>query len=107
MYLNEKAPVDASAAAADAAEDVAEFELFVACVLAVLLLEAEEVALEAEAVAEFALAVAEFALAVALVAAAFCEVVAEAASTMSAHLAASVLLAIGWEPLEVCATVQM
>ena len=104
--MNEKAPVDASAAAADAAEDVAEFELFVACVLAVLLLEAEEVALEAEAVAEFALAVAEFALAVALVAALEADVVAEAASTIRLHFDASVLEAIGWEPLEVCAVLQ-
>ena len=46
------------------------------------------------------------ALAVALVAAAAALVVALAASTSSSHFAASVLLLIGWEPLDVWASMQ-
>ena len=81
----------------DAAVDavVAEDAAFVAEVDAAL---AELAALDAEVDAAEALEAAAVALLAALVA----EVVAEAASTSSVHLALSVLVLIGCEPLEVC-----
>ena len=56
----------------------------------------------AAAVALFALAVALFADAVALLPAAVCAVVADAASTNKSHLAESVLVVNGCDPLDVC-----
>ena len=93
------------AAAADAA-DSAAFVLLVAAEALdseAFVLEVE--ALDALAVALFALAVALFAAAVADEAAAFWLVVAEAASTINAHLALSVLVVSGWDPLDVWAVI--
>ena len=74
-------------------------------------LAAADVAEFALAVAELALAVAEFALLVAcvlavlaLAAAAFCDVVADAASTMRSYLAELVFVVSGSEPEDVCAS---
>ncbi len=113
VYLNADAPVAASALVALAALAVALLLEFVACVLAVeaevLALEAWVLAVEAELAAAVALeaaAVAEVEAALALEAAAVALVAAAAASTNRTHLAASVLLEIGWDPEEVWATIQ-
>ena len=90
---------DALAVALDAASP--------AFVLAVLADAAASSAFVLAVLADDALAVAEFALAVADAAAAFWLVVADAASTISAHLAASVLVVIGCDPDDVCAVTQM
>ena len=55
----------------------------------------------------FAAFVALVAAADALAAALVAEVVADAASTSSAHFALSVFVLIGCEPLDVCAVIQM
>tara|TARA_R110000751_G_scaffold112365_1_gene211238 strand:- start:51 stop:758 length:708 start_codon:yes stop_codon:yes gene_type:complete len=121
VYFQANAPADASDAVAELAEAVALLALAVALL-------ALAVALVAAAVAELAAAVADVdaadalvvaveaeplaplaleAAAVALEAAAVADVVALAASTINAHLAASVLLEIGCEPLEVCTVIQI
>tara|TARA_R110000822_G_scaffold243274_3_gene372242 strand:- start:43 stop:369 length:327 start_codon:yes stop_codon:yes gene_type:complete len=90
---------DALAVALDAASP--------AFVLAVLADAAASSAFVLAVLADDALAVAEFALAVADAAAAFWLVVADAASTINAHLAASVLVVKGCDPLDVCAVTQI
>tara|TARA_R110002110_G_scaffold354821_1_gene564506 strand:+ start:46 stop:426 length:381 start_codon:yes stop_codon:yes gene_type:complete len=96
--------------AADVADDAAAVALLpaaVALLAAAVADDAAAVALLPDVVADDALAVALLAAAVADDAAAVALVVALAASTISAHLALSVLVVKGCDPLDVCAVIQI